>query len=218
MAQRQFRSDDTVWWPLKFGDGNQGAWTSSSSFTWNPTRTGCSGSASSTTLALDSSPAFNNGEMVIIHQTQHASNYGKWELNQISSGGGSSTLTMSYTLCNDYNATEAQVVRIYQYTDFTLQGAHTITAPAWDGNDGGIMAIACTGTCTIAGTITAKGRGLRGCTGGNVGNRQDGHMGEGVASTTYNQDASSANSRNATSGGCPSCIPCSHWSASCCMW
>lgn len=157
---RQFRSDDTNKWVYGFGRGLDGALTSSGNLSLDPTRQSCSGSSGSTSLSVSTgSGTLANNQLVIIHQSR-GTGAGAWELNRIQSGGGTATLTMAHTLQNTYTdsgASQAQIVRVYEYTNYNLQSGHTYTLPAWDGNDGGIYAIAVADTCTIAGTLDGSG-------------------------------------------------------------
>lgn len=163
----QFRSDDTSYWPYKFGSGADGAWSTTTSTTWNPVRASCSGLSGSTSLSITAvSGTFSNGQLVMIHQSR-GTGAGNWELNKIASGGGTSSLTMTHTLQNTYTdsgASQAQIVRLYEYTTATVNSGHTITIPAWDGNAGGIMCFSANQLCTITGSISAVGRGYLGAT------------------------------------------------------
>lgn len=164
MAQRVFRSDDTSAWADKFGTGSDGAKTVSSNETYDGARASCSGTASTTSLTLGAASTFANGDIVIIHQTR-GTGAGTWELNRISSGGGGTSLTMAYTLINTYTDSgdsQAQIVEIKQYSAITVNGSTTWSAPEWDGDTGGIIAVACTGTTAVTGTISASGTGFRG--------------------------------------------------------
>lgn len=197
MAQMQFRSDDTEVWPYKFGDGSDGAYNSSSSVTWNPTDVGCAGTAGNYSITADAG-SMSNGQLVLIHQSR-GTNAGVWELNKIASGGGTTSLTMAHALKNSYvnsGSSQAQMVRIYEYTDFTLNSGHTITSKAWNGSDGGIIAIAANGTATINGQISASSKGF---TGGRTGyldiapGPHSGATGEGTAGASV------------PGGQCPEC-------------
>lgn len=160
MAQRQFRSDDTSSWGERYGSGSDGALTISADTTFNEANAGCSGTSGSTSLTLDAASTFANNDLVIIHQSR-GTGVGIWEFNKISSGGGTTSLTMAYTLQNTYTddggASQAQIQKFKQYTSVTLQSGKTWDVTAWNQNQGGIMGFFCSGIVTIAGTISIKG-------------------------------------------------------------
>src|SRR5206468_11497412 len=95
----------------------------------------------------------------------------------MAAGGG--TITLAAPLQNTYTSAGAtgsqgqrrfQVLRVPQNSNVTLSG--TISAPPWDGNSGGVIAIEAAGTLTWGGaTLDAAGRGFRGggaqCSGAN---------------------------------------------------
>jgi len=147
---RSWRSDDTSGWLEGFGAGGSGT-----SYAV-PSNEGCSGTISTTTLTLAAAGTFANGDLVLIHQTR-GTGAGNWELNKITSGGGTTTLTMAYTLENAYTdsgADQAQVIEMNQYDGMT---AGAITSPAWDGSKGGILAWFDKATSTVSGTLTLTG-------------------------------------------------------------
>src|SRR5262249_31738724 len=90
-----------------------------------------------------------------------------------------------------------EVVRVPQYTTATLSS--TLTAGAWDGSGGGILAIDVSTTLTLGGTVSVDGLGFRGGAGQTLGgagtntnntdyrnttaNAFHGNKGEGIAGT-----------------------------------
>jgi hypothetical protein len=73
------------------------------------------------------------------------------------------TVTLSCALRNAYTVTgPTQVVRVPQYDSLTVQAGATITAPAWDGAVGGVVAVHARTTVNLAGDITATALGFRG--------------------------------------------------------
>lgn len=155
MAQRQFRSDDTSKWNDRFGNGSDGALTISADTTFSANYATCTGTAASTSLSLNSAQSFTDGMLVIIHQTR-GTGAGGWELNKISSGGGTTSLTMAYPLINTY-VSGAQIVSMKQHSSVTIDSTKTWTVPSWNGSTGGILAFFCNGTTTVTGTIKASG-------------------------------------------------------------
>jgi len=203
---RQWRSDDTSKWLEGFGLGGSGT-----SYAV-PANEGCSGTISTTTLTLATAGTFANGDLVLIHQTR-GTGTGTWELNKITSGGGTTTLTMAYTLKNAYTdsgANQAQVIEMNQYNGMTT-GA--ITAPAWDGSKGGILAWFDKGTTTIDNTITITGRGFLGGPGADNVNRAA-YKGEGtpglyLVPSPLEMDNRAANG-NGGGGGAGSSVSSNH--------
>ena len=162
---RQFKSTDTSPWIYGFGRGKDGVFNSVGSGSWSPTRNSCSGTSGATSLSVTAgSGTMADDLLVVIHQTR-GTGAGAWEFNRISSGGGTSTLTMAHPLQNTYTdsgSSQAQVVKLYEYTNFTLNSGHTYTSSDWDGNDGGIVAFTCLNLVTIEGTLSADGVGFGG--------------------------------------------------------
>lgn len=184
MAQTQFRSDDTQVWTDKYGAGGFGAGSinTSTDATANDTLTGTSGGTSAT---VGSGSGFSNGDLVIIHQTQ-GTGFGNWELNKISSGGGTTSWTMIYTLKNTYGA-GAQVYLLKQYSTFQVNTSQTLTSLAWNGSKGGILAVLANQSITIPGTIALNGNGYRGGVNGlNQGVQGESGTGVGSGATAAN--------------------------------
>ncbi len=94
-------------------------------------------------------------------------NAGLYEYATVTAVSGS-TLTLSAPLGNSYASASAtatrgqrtfQVIRVPQYQTATLTG--TVTAPAWNGATGGVVAIDAL-SMTFSGTIDVSGKGFRG--------------------------------------------------------
>jgi len=158
---RRFRSDDTSSWNEKYGPGTAGSATLSG--TYGSSNQGayaigaCTGTSGQTTLTV---PLWGSSVYyAFIHQTQ-GTGVGNYELNVIESITAT-TATLRYPLQNTYS-TGAQVCLMIPYSGITVSG--TLTAPAWDGSTGGIIALLDNGTTNNSGTITASGKGFRGAT------------------------------------------------------
>lgn len=155
---RQFNSSDSSVWNEGFGKGASGT-----SYAV-PANIACSATISTTTVTLVSASTFANAMLVLIHQTK-GTGAGAWELNKIISGGGTTTLTMEYPTQNTYTnsgvTSNAQIIELKQYNSLT---SGSITCPAWDGAQGGIIAWMDKGTSTINGTLTTVGKGFRAST------------------------------------------------------
>lgn len=171
MAQRQFRGDDTHPWIDRYGDGGDGSKTVSSSETYDGARAGVSGSLTpgGFGLPVDAASSFADGDLVMIHQSR-GSNAGVWELNKIASGGGTTNLVLTYPILNYYvddgGSNQAQVMEGKEYSSLSINGSQVWSAPAWDGNTGGILFAFCSGTITITGTTSGNALGFRGGAGG----------------------------------------------------
>jgi hypothetical protein len=79
---------------------------------------------------------------------------GLWELARISSVVGGATeneqvLNLTAPTVRGYLAGEAQVVRVPEYTDLTVEDVE-LTPAAFDGRSGGIVALLASGTITLA--------------------------------------------------------------------
>jgi len=90
---------------------------------------------------------------------------GLYELVTVASVVGNVvTLNAGCGLKNAYSAAaHTQVVWVPQYQKLTVSGAGSITAPAWNGTTGGVVAVeAVTSSLTSAGAINVAGLGFRG--------------------------------------------------------
>lgn len=176
-----------------FGDGSDGAYSSATIPTM--TYVSISGTSGGTSVTAGST-SLSNGDIVLMIQMR-GTGVGQWEINKVSSGGGSTSITMQENLqftYTDSGASQAQAVVIPQYTDVTVQSG-TWTVSDWDGNVGGILAFASNGTTTVTGTINGDGKGFIG--GASVGIDTHGKQGEG----TSNAGGSQSTSANGSGGG-----------------
>lgn len=150
---RQFRSDDTDPWTDGYGTGADGAKTITGTEIYDGANAGFSGTqpSGSTTVTIDTPSTFQNGDLVLIHQTRGSGANGppdpsgiNWELNRIVSGGGTTTLTLARPLTRTYhdNGAEeaAQIVEMKQYTTVNMNPGTNWLAPSWDQNKGGFLA------------------------------------------------------------------------------
>lgn len=153
---RQFKSTDDDKWLYGFGDGSAGNGSINTS-TDAPIDSACSGTTGTTSLTATNA-SFASGQLVLIHQTR-GTGAGNWELNRIASYTAG-TITLSHLLQNTYTnsgASVAQVLVMKQYNNLTINSGQTLTAKAWNGTVGGIIAYFVKGTVTINGTISALG-------------------------------------------------------------
>lgn len=174
-----------------FGNGADGVYSSAGNATDAPVDAACTGTATQTSLsATNASFSDYIGWPILIHQTR-GTGAGQWEINGMSNYSAG-TITTSLPLAYSY-ASGAQVIVLKQYSSFTQNSSHTLTAKAWNGTVGGIITFACNGDVTISGTLTATGKGFRGGVGGNSSNSRQAYCGEGTAGATAQQNAANGN-------------------------
>lgn len=166
---------------IGFGNGHDGS-VSAASGTVN-TYAAATGTAGQTVITTDL--AANAGDIVLIQQTQHATNAGKWELAKVASDAGA-TLNIDRPLVNTY-ASKAQAILVPQYTAGTC--ANALTATSWNRTSGGIVAIICNGLFTLSGSIAING-------GNGSAKTSSGYGGRGTGGGFYGGDANG--SENAT--------------------
>lgn len=180
-----------------FGTGVDGALTISASATQTLTDETCTGTADATALTAGGT-SLANGDVVMIHQTR-GTGAGQWEINKVASGGGSVNLVMSTALHYSY-ASGAQVIKIPQYTDVTVNSSQTWSAKEWDGSIGGFLVFAANGTVTISGTLSGDAKGfLQGASPGETSGTANGFRGEGTSGD--NQTRQTGSNGNGGGGG-----------------
>ena len=156
MAQRQWRSDDTVKWNYGFGSGIDGDLTISGNTTEAPIDSSCSGTAGTNSLSA-TNVSFAIGQLILIHQTR-GTGAGNWELAKIA-GYSAGTITTDENLINTYTdsgSSQAQVRVMKQYNNVTVNNAVTYTSKAWNQNVGGIIGWFAKST-TITGNVAVSG-------------------------------------------------------------
>jgi hypothetical protein len=197
---RQWRSDDTSAWSEGFGKGGDGSTYAA------PAIAGCSGTASSTTLTIDAASTFENGDLILIHQTRGSNadsttaGVVNWELNKIVSGGGTTTLTLAYSLDITYvdsGDSQSQVIEMKEYENLSLSG--TITPAAWDGNKGGIGGFFNKGTLSGSSAILNL-NGNNGTVGNGTQNPTNGGGFRGGRGTMNGKSSSTSHSGEGTGG------------------
>jgi hypothetical protein len=163
------------------GTGANGPLSVSTSTTVNSYMyiTDASRTTSQNSCVVDATTGFSVGTVVLIHQTQCASNsslIGRMQRNVITSISGT-TVTFSNNFAwaiasNTANATSAnmcQIISLPQYSTVTVSNGGAITpSQAWNGQKGGIVAFECQGALTVnsGGVIRANACGFRGGNGG----------------------------------------------------
>lgn len=136
--------------------------------------------ASATSLVVGSTAAFAAGDIALVLQvkgedvTSHTTDppadvnaaaigVGQYDLVKVTATSAT-TLTVTPPLTNAFDESGAQVVRVPQFTTVGIVDGASITAKAWDGVTGGVVAILARDAITgsRSGTIHANGRGFRG--------------------------------------------------------
>jgi hypothetical protein len=150
----------------RFGTGRHGDLTAAGTTTINTTRASVSGTAGSSTVTIANTVgSFAAGDRVLLHQSQRASGpVGHYEYRRITAVAGSS-VTLDAPLSNTYvtdASSRAQIVLVQEYGNVSVPAGSVLTAPAWDGNHGGILVFDATGSVSVVGLIDMTGRGFRG--------------------------------------------------------
>jgi hypothetical protein len=157
----------------------------------------------STTVTVNTITGFSIGQEVILIQNRGTGN-GNYEFAKVSNLSGN-VLTLEKGLTNGYTIdgnSKAQVIRIPQYRNVTIQNGGTLTASAWDGSIGGVLMFRVSGTLIVnsGGQISMTGKGFVGGAsvyGAAPGFGQHGRQGEG-----YNGPAGAqTKSPNGNGGG-----------------
>lgn len=187
-----------------FGSGIDGSYSFATIPTPKPKT--CSGTATSTTLTADTdTDPYVVGDIVAIFQSR-GTGVGQWEVNKITVVGSDQytlqePLNYTYT---DSGASQAQVVKIPQYTNVTVESG-TWTTPDWDGNINGILTLASKTGITVTGTVvgTAKGfvRGTGSSTDNVAANQGEGSTATGSSSTSANGNGGGGGKDPAGAGG-----------------
>jgi hypothetical protein len=173
----------------------------SGTVTINTTVSPASGTAGETTLTVNEAVQFGTGFRVLVHQTT-GPDAGWWEERLVVSQDGTA-LNLSSALTNSYvteGVSKAQVLVVPEYETVTLTG-QTLTAPAWNGSVGGILAFTASSAVTLeGGVITMAARGFRGKQHGCTYRCQDGWSGESIAGDMGTGSAPAANNMGGGGG------------------
>ncbi|MFN7828161.1 MAG: hypothetical protein ACK5RR_09385 [Acidobacteriota bacterium] len=109
--------------------------------------------------------SINNANNPDYGQITNLNNAGRYEFVAISrADGGLITLNPPCGgLLNDYSVNgRVQIIRVPRYNTLTIAAGATLTAPAWNGSFGGIVALNVANNAVINGEINMSGRGFRG--------------------------------------------------------
>ena len=127
--------------------------------------------------------------VTIVDGARAASRAGQWETKRVTSVSlDTHTLYFATGLGHRYEAVDGkahQALRVPQHTDVTVPTGAVLTAHAWDGATGGVVAFRATGTVRVlaGGRIHADGIGYRGGPKVANGHEGDGFAGEGLFGT-----------------------------------
>jgi len=193
------------------GSGSDGPLNVSGTVTIDTIVASATGTSGQAALTLSTGTGFATGQTLLLHQSQ-GTNAGDWERAVVVSVSGAA-VTLQQPLQHSYVSTggsnHAQAIVIPQYTDVTVPAGQTLTAPAWNGTVGGILAFDATGTVSVAGSMSMKGRGYRGGVGnsndpGTVAYKQQGesYTGLGVTGLSTNTANAGAGNGGAKRVGC----------------
>ena len=171
---------------LLFGTGSDGPLSLSAGATWDlaqtPRGAGLPPFAPSVqVLGLDTQSAqvqgsvagFSAGDEVLLIELQGASltstsAAGSWELLTVASASDGQ-LSFTAPITGTYGSgpgaplagEKVAIQRIPQFTNVTIPAGATLTASAWDGTQGGIVAFRASGNVTVSGSISADAIGYR---------------------------------------------------------
>jgi hypothetical protein len=152
----------------RFGEGNSPLNVATGTVTLNDVAASVSGARGARTVTLANAVggrAIVAGDQLVLHQTQAATGpVGFYEYRRVMSVSGA-TVTLDEPLAHTYTTdatSRAQAVVVAEYAAVTVAAGATLTARAWDGNSGGILALDATGTVTVNGALHTNGIGFRG--------------------------------------------------------
>lgn len=159
--QRSYKLDITTISNF-FGDGSDGALTISSNTTDAPIDSACSGTSGTQTLSATNA-SFSAGQKILIYQSR-GTNAGVCQYTEIQAYTAG-TITTVDPLDISFSSTgnnKAQVLVMKRYTNVTINAGVTLTAKAWDGSVGGVLAFYANGTLTVSGNMVASEKGFLG--------------------------------------------------------
>ncbi|WP_304466074.1 Ig-like domain-containing protein [Vitiosangium sp. GDMCC 1.1324] len=172
---------------------------------------------------------FTAGDLVLVYQTTglapttsgdqtavdlSTDPVGRWEFARLAAVTTAPALELTAPLVHAYTANVTQVIRVPEYTNVTLAAGRSITAPAWNGSTGGIVAFLANGIVSNSGQITTSGLGFRGgqyvndtsgalfCAGADEPASAGAQKGEGIVNSRYGtSETGRGNVANGAGGG-----------------
>lgn len=176
-----------------FGNGRDGSITVSSLNTVVNNYTYLTGNENSgdTVISVANANEFSEGDEILIIQMQNGTGTGKagnYEFAIIESIT-TNDITISVPLTNSYgsgtfdstSSSATQVVRVPNYIDVNVNSGSSITAPAWNGTQGGIVVFRASNEIDTVGYINVSQKGFRGGDCNGCGDSADGDQGEGYS-------------------------------------
>jgi len=155
-----------------------------------------SATSGATTLTVGNSSDFHAGDEVLIIAMRGA-DAGEHEFHRIASVGANS-LELKSALLNSYDVSDSIAIqRVPNFTDVTVEATGELTAKAWNGWTGGIVAFRANGIVNVktGGSIHADALGFRGGWSTTTGGHADGRQGQSYLGVGSQGD------RNANGGG-----------------
>ena len=175
-----------------FGDGRDGDALVQSGQTAHINQVRSTVVASGTMATVANASTFGAGDLVLFHQTVGIG-AGNYEFDDIAIITGTQWL-LATPLAHNYTA-GAQVVKVPQYHNLTIQDGGTLTVLPWDGSTGGVMTLKASGQISVTGSgvISATATGFRGGASG-TNNSRSAYQGEsptgpGTVSYAANDDS-----------------------------
>ncbi|MBM7113239.1 adventurous gliding motility protein AgmC [Archangium primigenium] len=126
-------------------------------------------------------PCFADGDLVLVYQATGlvpapesgkedpidltGSAAGRWELarlKSVSPAAAPTRLELAAPLVNAFAANVTQVIRVPEYTSVSIPAGRSLTASAWNGSTGGVVAFLAQNEVNNQGTITVDSQGFRG--------------------------------------------------------
>ncbi len=155
------------------------------------------------TITVNDGTDFSIGDEVLIIQMQNGSGIGSsgyYEFVSISNKVGN-VLTLDSGLKNDFgsgtfnvtSASATQVVRVPQYSRVDVNLGASITAPAWNGESGGVVVFRASNYVKTLGYINVSEKGFRGGDCNNCGDSAWGDQGEGYLGLGTNSLSANGN-------------------------
>jgi len=177
--RRQFTPLDDLPWNDRYGTYGDGDKHIAADTVYDGANTGLVGAytpdltVANPTITVDDPSTFENGDLIIIHQTRgpilltDAFANERWEFNKIKSGAGTTTFILEYPITLPYQddgsgaPNQAQVLEVKSYGDVLTDSTKIWTPIDWDGNKGGIFFYFAK-TITNNGIHSLDGKGFRG--------------------------------------------------------
>ena len=100
-------------------------------------------------ITVSSTTGFSVGDEIMIIQME-GTGIGNYETKRISAVTSTTGITLSSTVTKAYQSTDAQIVRIPNFTTVSVSSGGTITTSAWNGTTGGVLFLRATTSITVA--------------------------------------------------------------------